>query len=120
MKIEHLSALVEHLYEGDGYKELKVARKVYNRIVESVRRKIDVLSIEQLANFVYVLVKSGKKEFELMKAVENVIIEEKIKVDYPVIRKILWAYTHLDAGSATLYSHICKTIRVGQYELAAL
>lgn len=55
-----------------------------------------------------------------MKEVERIIIEEKIKVDYPQIRKILWAYTHLDVGSAVLYSHIAKTIRIGQHELSPL
>ena len=48
------------------------------------------------------------------------IIEEKIKVNFPVIRKILWAFTHLDVGSSVLYSHISKTIKVGQYELEPL
>lgn len=55
-----------------------------------------------------------------MKEVEKRIIEERIKIDYPLIRKILWSYTHLDVGSAVLYSHICKTIKIGQHEFSAL
>lgn len=50
-----------------------------------------------------------------MKAAENLIIEEKIKVNYPMIRKILWSFTHLDVGSSVLYGHISKTIKIGQY-----
>lgn len=64
---------------------------------------------------VYKLVKLGKKEFELMKEVEKVIIEDRIKIDYPLIRKILFSYTHLDAGSSVLYAHISKTLTVGQH-----
>jgi hypothetical protein len=50
-----------------------------------------------------------------MKAAENSIIEEKIHVSYPMIRKILWAFTHLDVGSSVLYTHISKTIKIGQF-----
>ena len=50
-----------------------------------------------------------------MKAAENTIIEEKLKINYPMIKKILWAFTHLDLGSSVLYSHISKTIKVGQH-----
>lgn len=52
-----------------------------------------------------------------MKEVEKVIIEDRVKIDFPLIRKILYSYTHLNAGSAVLYSHISKTIAIGQYEL---
>ena len=37
-----------------------------------------------------------------------------------IIKRILWAYTHLDVGSSVLYSHVAKTIKIGQYELAPL
>jgi hypothetical protein len=49
-----------------------------------------------------------------MKAAENIIIEEPLKINYPILRKILWAYTHLDIGSSVLYNHISKTLKVGQ------
>ena len=52
-----------------------------------------------------------------MKAAEGAIIEVPIKINYPIIKKILWAFTHLDVGSSVLYSHISKTIKLGQYEL---
>lgn len=55
-----------------------------------------------------------------MKEVEKIIIEEKLKINYPVIRKILWSYTHLDVGSSVLYSHICKTLKIGQHEFMPL
>jgi len=51
-----------------------------------------------------------------MKEVEKVIIEDKIKIDYPLIRKILFSYTHLNQGSSVLYSHISKTLTIGQHE----
>ena len=51
-----------------------------------------------------------------MKEVEKVIIEDRIKIDYPLIRKILFAYTHLNQGSSVLYSHISRTLTVGQHE----
>lgn len=50
-----------------------------------------------------------------MKAAENAIIEQVIKVNYLIIKKILWAFTHLDVGSSVLYGHISKTIKIGQY-----
>lgn len=50
-----------------------------------------------------------------MKEVEKVIIEDKIKIDYPLIRKILFTYTHLNLGSAVLYSHISRTLTIGQH-----
>jgi hypothetical protein len=37
-----------------------------------------------------------------------------------MIRKILWSFTHLDIGSPVLYTHISKTIKIGQYELEPL
>ena len=71
-------------------------------------------------NFIYKLAKLNRKEYEVMKAAENVIIEEKLKINYPFIRKILWAFTHLDVGSSVLYHHVSRTIKVGQYELEPL
>jgi hypothetical protein len=52
--------------------------------------------------------------------VEKVIIEDRIKIDYPLIRKILFSYTHLDAGSSVLYAHISKTLTIGQHEFRPL
>ena len=68
-----------------------------------------------MIDIVYKLVKKGKKEYELMKEVEKVIIEDRVKIDYPLIRKILYSYTHLNQGSAVLYSHISKTLTIGQH-----
>ena len=50
-----------------------------------------------------------------MKEVEKVIIEDRIMINYPYIRKILYAYTHLNQGSSVLYSHISKTLTIGQH-----
>lgn len=55
-----------------------------------------------------------------MKEVEKVIVEDRIKIDFPTIRKILYSYTHLNVGSAVLYSHISKTLTIGQHELRPL
>ena len=97
-----------------------VSRKIYTKIMNVVYKKLDVLSLEQIIDFMYKLVKLNYKEFEFMKEVERIIIEERIKINYPLIRKILWSYTHLDVGSAVLYSHISKTIKIGQHELGPL
>lgn len=68
-----------------------------------------------MVDLVYKLAKLNKREHELMKEVEKVIIEDKIKIDYPLIRKILFTYTHLNLGSAVLYSHISRTLTIGQH-----
>lgn len=55
-----------------------------------------------------------------MKAVEDRIIEEPLKIHFPTLRKALFAYAHLNMGCATLYSSIARTIKIGQHELEPL
>lgn len=92
-------------------------RKTFLKILREFKYKSESLPLEEVIDFIYKLAKLNIKEFEVMKAAENVIIEEKIRVNYPLIRKILWAFTHLDVGSSVLYAHISKTLKVGQHEL---
>lgn len=73
-----------------------------------------------MVDLVYKLAKMNKKEYELMKEVEKVIIEDKVRIDFPLIRKILFTYTHLNLGSSVLYAHISRTLKIGQYEFRPL
>ena len=38
-------------------------------------------------------------------------------LQYHLIRKLLYTYTHLDIGTSTLYSTITRTIKLGYHEL---
>lgn len=129
MKIEDLGRLLEELNNEKNFgnlegnfeqKSLVVYKKIEGRIINIARKKVYKLSLEQIINFMYKLVKLNKKEFEFMKEVQRAIIEEKIPINYPMIRKILWSFTHLDVGSSVLYSHLAKTIKIGQHELHPL
>lgn len=55
-----------------------------------------------------------------MKAIEDRIVEERLKLHFPTLRKALFTYAHLNVGSASLYGSIAKTIKVGQHELEPL
>lgn len=100
--------------------EPELVKKINNRIIEIFRKKLNFLSLESLIDFVYKMVKLNHKNFDVMKQVEKILIEEKIKADFPMIRKALWAYTHLDVGSTILYSHLCKTLKIAQHEFSPL
>ena len=50
-------------------KSLVIHKKIENRIISIARKKIHILSIEQIVNFMYKLVKLNKKDFEFMKEV---------------------------------------------------
>jgi predicted nucleotidyltransferase len=92
-----------------------LSRKIGTKIIATVKRKLTRLDLEEIVNFMYKLVKLNYKDFEFMKDVERVIIEQKIPINYPLIRKMLWSYTHLDVGSTVLYAHIAKTLKIGQH-----
>ena len=94
----------------------RLFRKVMNRL----ERHIDVLEIPDLVDIIYQLAKLNRKEPRLMKAIEDRIIEEPLKIHFPTLRKALFAYAHLNMGCTTLYSSIARTIKIGQHELEPL
>ncbi|MBS1889680.1 MAG: hypothetical protein JST59_00175 [Actinobacteria bacterium] len=79
-----------------------------------------MLELPDLIDVVYQLAKVNRKEARLMKAVEDRIVEEPLKIHFPTLRKALFAYAHLNMGTATLYSSIARTIKIGQHELEVL
>lgn len=65
--------VVSHRSDNEECRAL--SKKVYGRIMNTVNRKINVLTLSELVDFMYKLVKLGHKEFEFMKEVERIIIE---------------------------------------------
>ena len=114
-KIAELAVM--HQQDPEHHVEMK---KIYSKIVRTVKDKAEKLPVEEMVDLVYKLAKMNKKEYELMKEVEKVIVEDKIKIDFPLIRKILFTYTHLNLGSSVLYSHISRTLKIGQHEFRPL
>ena len=64
MPLENLTLLLEHLNGEesiDHYKALASSRKIYTKILTCFQKKIDVLPLELMVNFVYTLAKMNKK-----------------------------------------------------------
>jgi hypothetical protein len=119
--VESLGGVLGAISVGSQDEELnRLSRKIYTKILETTSKKLNLLTLEQIVEFMYKLVKQNHKEFQFMKDVEAIIVEEKVHINYPLIRKILYCYTHLDVGSAVLYSHIAKTLKIGQHEFEPL
>ena len=64
MPIENLTILLDHMNSEenlDHYKQLEISRKIYTKVINCFRKKIDVLPLESMVNFIYNLVKMNKK-----------------------------------------------------------
>ena len=64
MPIENLTILLDHMNSEenlDHYKQLEISRKIYTKVINCFRKKIDVLPLEAMVNFIYNLVKMNKK-----------------------------------------------------------
>lgn len=66
------------------------------------------------------MAKVNKKEIAFMKAVEDKIIEDGLPLQYPLLRKAFFSYTHLNVGTTTLYKAMARTVKIGQHELDPL
>jgi hypothetical protein len=44
-------------------------------------------------------------------------LDDGVPLKYDLIRKLLYVYSHLNIGTATLYSTITRTIKLGYHEL---
>lgn len=43
-----------------------------------------------------------------------------MKINYTLIKKVLFSFTHLNLGTATLYGKVARTIKIGQHEFEPL
>lgn len=100
--------------------ESSIVQRVYRKVVGRLERHVEILPIEDLVDLVYTMAKVNKKEPAFMKAVEDKIIEEGLPLQYPLLRKAFFAYTHLNVGTTTLYSSMARTVKIGQHELDPL
>lgn len=95
-------------------------KKLYNKVVRRLENTAEDMPLEELVEIAYTLAKVNKKEETLMRLIENRALEDILKIDYRLIRKVLFAFTHLNLGTATLYSKVARTIKIGQHEFDPL
>ena len=84
-------------------------------MVNYLTNNLDAMPIEVLINTTYQMAKCNIKEHHLMKELETRILDDGVPLVFDLIRKLLFTYTHLDVGSATLFGRITRTIRLGYH-----
>jgi len=92
---------------------------VWQKLENEYTKRIEGMDISQIAEILWLEAFANRKNKEFFRVLEDGILARDIaeELDYRLIKKILWGFSHVNYGSAELYSTIARHITRVQTEI---
>ena len=97
----------------------QISGAVWAKLEGEYKKRIDSMELKDIAEILWLYAYSNRKNAKFFKVLEDGIFgtDYSTELDYRLIKKILWGFSHANYGSSVLYSTIANQIQRIHMEL---